>query len=254
MNLLGVLQARMTSTRFPGKVLEPILEKPMIVRQINRLQRSKLMTNLIVATSIDKSDDLLTSILESEGIAVYRGDLEDVLGRFIGVLNSLNPDVVVRLTADCPLTSPMVIDRVISEFLASQVDYASNTLVPTFPDGLDVEVVTADALRWVDSNTSDPIEREHVTLGVYRRPEIFKLLSVQDEVPRGHLRWTVDVEPDLEFVRWVYAKLLGDEQAFDYADVLELLSANPHLSRTDAEFRRNAAIRGLDTGVLKLEM
>lgn len=254
MNLLGVLQARMTSARLPGKVLEPILEKPMIIRQLHRLNQSQLLGEIVVATSTHESDDQLVSVLESEGIAVYRGDLEDVLGRFVGVVNRLQADVVVRLTADCPLASPRVVDRVISEFLSNEIDYASNTLVPTFPDGLDVEVVAADALRWLETNSSDPHEREHVTLGVYRRPGQFRLRNVENESPLGHLRWTVDVQEDLDFVRWVYEELGVNEPVFDLPEVLELLKIHPHMSRTDSEQTRNAAIQGLNTGALKFDL
>ena len=249
---IGVLQARMTSSRLPGKVLTDLHGQPMIARQLERLARSSLVEGLVVATSLDASDDHLADYVSSLGVEVFRGDLDDVLGRFIGVADSLEPDVIVRLTADCPLASPMVIDRVISEFRENDVDYASNTLNPTFPDGIDidVEVVKTSALNWVYENSTDPHEREHVTLGVYRRPEMFKLLCVRDDADGSNLRWTVDEPADLDFVRWVYSELYDGNPQFEYPDILDLVARNPGMSRTIADATRNAALVGLDTGAM----
>lgn len=241
----------MTSTRLPGKVLEPILGEPMIGRQIERLRRSALLDDLVVATSVDPSDDPLVAYLTSLDVPVVRGSLDDVLGRFISVVDEFAPDVVVRLTADCPLASPAVLDRVVAAFTASSVDYASNTLEPTWPDGVDVEVVTSDALRWVHENSDDRHEHEHVTLGVYRRPEQFRCLNVAGSLDLSALRWTVDNAEDLAFVREVYAELYPSSPEFDVEDVLELLEFRPSLSRTSADAARNAALNGLDTGVMK---
>jgi len=248
---LGILQARMTSSRLPGKVLEPIEGEPMIGRQIERLRRSSALVGLVVATSVDPSDDPLVAYVESLDVPVVRGSLDDVLGRFISVLDEFMPEAVVRLTADCPLASPTVLDRVASSFLTSDVDYASNTLEPTWPDGVDVEVVRSDALRWVAANSSDPHEYKHVTLGVYRRPDRFRCLNVAGDVDLSSLRWTVDNAEDLAFVRSVYASLFPARPDFDVADVLDFVREHPELSRTSAEAARNAALDGLDTGVMK---
>ena len=247
---LGVLQARMTSSRLPGKVLEPILGVPMIGRQIERLRRSSSLDGLVVATSVDSSDDELASYLDSIGVPVVRGSLDDVLGRFIAVLDEYSPEVVVRLTADCPLASPAVLDRVVSAF-GPELDYVSNTLEPTWPDGVDVEVVRASALRWVAEHSDDPHEHEHVTLGVYRRPDQFRCVNVAGDVDLSSLRWTVDNADDLAFVRRVYAELMPVNPDFEVADVLSLLEQRPELARTSAHAARNAALDGLDTGVMK---
>jgi spore coat polysaccharide biosynthesis protein SpsF len=241
----------MTSTRLPGKVLEPILGAPMIGRQIGRLRRSALLDDVVVATSVDVSDDPLVAYLDSLGVPVIRGSLDDVLGRFIAVIDAYTPDVVVRLTADCPLASPAVLDRVIGAFLDSDADYVSNTLEPSYPDGVDVEVVRSSALRWVAENSDDAHEHEHVTLGVYRRPDRFRCLNVSGDVDLSELRWTVDNPADLAFVREVYADLYPSNPEFELADVLELLSARPELSRTTVDAARNAALNGLDTGAMK---
>lgn len=252
MRVLGILQARMTSSRLPGKVLAPVLGEPMIARQIERLRRVTGMDGLVVATSTDSSDDALVGVVSALGIDVARGSLDDVLGRFMSVIDERQPDVVVRLTADCPLVSPAVADRVISTFVSSDADYVSNTLGPTYPDGLDVEVVRADALRWVAEHSTDPHEREHVTLGVYRRPERFALVNVEGEEDLSSLRWTVDNVADLAFVRTVYERLYPCDPDFELGSVLALLRAEPGLSRTSEDAARNAALDGLDTGAMEL--
>ena len=251
MTTLGILQARVTSSRLPGKVLEPILGVPMIGRQIERLTRASSLDGLVVATSVDASDDELVSYLGTIGVSVVRGPLDDVLGRFVAVLDSYSPSVVVRLTGDCPLASPGLLDRVVGEFRARDLDYVSNTMVPTYPDGVDVEVVRADALRWVAEHSDDPHEREHATLGVYRRPELFTVGNVSGDEDLSSLRWTVDNADDLAFVREVYSRLYAANPEFELADVLGLVRAEPALSRTTMDAARNTALDGLDTGAMK---
>lgn len=253
MTTLGILQARMTSSRLPRKVLADLQGQPMIVRQIERLRRAKLMDGLVVATSTDRSDDPLVGVLSSlpDPVPVVRGSLDDVLRRFVAVMDEYQPDVVVRLTADCPLASPAVVDKVISAFVDSGADYVSNTMTPTYPDGLDVEVVRASVLREVASVAVDPPEREHVTLGVYRRHEQYRVENVAGPVDLSALRWTVDMPEDLEFVRQIYAELYPANPAFDVEDVLALLERKPNLSRTSADAERNAVLKGLDTGAMR---
>lgn len=242
----------MTSSRLPGKVLAPVLGEPMIARQVERIRRVTGMDGLVVATSTDSSDDGLVEVVSALGIDVVRGSLDDVLGRFIAVIDEFRPDAVVRLTADCPLLSPAVADRVIAEFHASGLDYVSNTLQPTYPDGLDVEVVRAGVLRWLAGHSDDPYEREHVTLGVYRRPDQFGVANVRGDEDLSELRWTVDNADDLAFVRQMYAHLYPRNPEFELQDVLTLLRAEPALSRTSKDAARNAALGGLDTGAMEL--
>jgi spore coat polysaccharide biosynthesis protein SpsF len=253
MTTLAILQARTTSTRLPGKVLLPLEGEPMILRQLERIKRADSIDEIVVATSIDPSDDELAQLLLDRGHNVVRGPLDDVLARFIKVLDEFPADTVVRLTADCPLISPIVIDLVFNQFHASGADYLSNTLTPTYPDGLDVEVVKASVLREVAKVSTDKPEREHVTLGIYRKPEKYAVSNLAD--PRGadnsHLRWTVDNPDDFEFVSKVYAALLPSNPDFDYQDVLDHLKSNAELSRTDKASPRSAALAGLETGAMQ---
>lgn len=250
MKVVGCLQARISSSRLPGKVMALVDGRPMIARQIERLDRISGLDELVVATSNDPTDDLLADFVESIGVSVHRGSLNDVLQRYVEVIDIYRPDVMVRFTADCPLVSPLVADELIREFLSLDVDYLSNTLTPTYPDGLDVEVFRPEALEWVYLNSSDPNEREHVTLGIYRRPDQFKVANYSGKSNHSNLRWTVDTSDDLEFVREVYKRLQPKNPAFEYHDVLDLLTEFPDLNRTSKDSARNAALEGLDTGAM----
>jgi len=237
--VLAVLQARMSSTRLPGKVLAPVAGAPMILRQIERLRRARRLQRIVVATSIRADDDPLTEILETAGVPVHRGDLDDVLGRFIGALDAFGPArTVVRLTADCPLADPDVIDATVSRFEESGADYASNVAEPrTFPKGLDVEVMTAAALRRAAVETSDPHDREHVTPYLYGHPDRFRLASYAQAADEGAVRWTVDRPDDLAFVRAVYDALYAGDPNFTSDAVRALVRGRPDLATLGGDRR-----------------
>lgn len=248
---VAIVQARTASTRLPGKVLAPVMGQPMILRQLERLSRSARISQIVVATSDEPQDDELAEIVTAAGYPCVRGEHDDVLARFRKVLDIYPARTVVRITADCPLISPSVVDTVVSEFMKHGVDYASNTLEPMFPDGLDVEVFRAQCLTDIAALNLDTDEKEHVTLGIYRRPERFRVLNVPADEDYSQLRWTVDVPEDLTFVSWVFEQLLVDNPDFDYLDVLHLLERHPEMSRTSAHYRRNAALDGVETGALR---
>lgn len=214
--ILAILQARMSSQRLPGKVLADVAGAPMIARQVERLRRARRIDRLVVATSDRPDDDPLAAVCADLALPVFRGSLEDVLGRFQGAAEAFGPaTTIVRLTADCPLCDWGVIDRVVDAHLAGGFDYTNNvTPVRTFPHGLDAEAMTAQALANAAREAADPYEREHVTPFLYRRPERFRLGTVTSEHPRPELRWTVDTPQDLDFVRHVYAELYAANPAF----------------------------------------
>jgi spore coat polysaccharide biosynthesis protein SpsF len=217
----------MTSSRLPGKVMAPLLGEPMIGRQVERLRRARRIDKLMVATSTDPSDDPLAAYCESLDLPVFRGSLGDVLERYRGAL-SLNPQAmaVVRLTADCPLADPALIDEVVAHHHSAAADYTSNTLgTRTYPHGLDTEVIRPAVLLQAADRAHDPYEREHVTPYVYRRPETFRLAGVARAESLSGLRWTVDLPEDLAFVRSVYAKLYPLNPDFD-SDAVAALSVN----------------------------
>lgn len=231
--IVAVVQARMGSSRLPGKVLAPVLSEPMILRQLERVGRARTLDRIVVATSDEPADDELVAVLEGV-VEVHRGPLLDVQARFAQVVATLSaagaaPRHLVRLTADCPLADPGVIDAVVSEHIHSGADYTSNALERTFPRGLDAEVFSVAAFERLLALPSDEPDREHVTPGFYRRPDEFVLASVRQAVDRSGWRWTVDTPEDLEFVRAVYAELYDENPAFGQDDVVALLERHPAL-------------------------
>lgn len=235
----AILQARMSSRRLPGKVMADLVGAPMIERQIERLRRSRHLADLVVATSEEASDDTLSAHVERCGLELVRGPLDDVLGRFILAISSL-PDeaLVMRLTADCPLVDPTLIDRLVESHRLSGADYSATTLPDrTFPKGLDAEIFSAGLLRLAAAETDDPYDREHVTPFIYRRPQRFRLGGVTQARDEGHVRWTVDTPDDLAFVRGVYAGLYRPGHCFDSQAIRIFVAGRPDLIRLGGEPR-----------------
>jgi spore coat polysaccharide biosynthesis protein SpsF len=195
-----IVQARTGSTRLPGKVLLDAGGRPMLRLMLDRLS-GVAVDSLVVATSTLERDDPIERLARDAGVDVVRGCEADVLARFVTALDAHPAGTVVRLTADCPLADPRVVESVIARHREARAAYTSNVLPRTFPRGLDVEVVDADALRCAADAASDPVEREHVTPHLYRRPEQFNLANLEWSEPLGRERWTVDTAADLEFVR-----------------------------------------------------
>ncbi|MDQ0466098.1 spore coat polysaccharide biosynthesis protein SpsF [Caulobacter ginsengisoli] len=229
--ILAILQARMSSTRLPGKVLMPLAGAPLIVRQIERVSRAGRIDRLVVATSDQPTDDPLEAAVRREGIAVFRGSLDDVQSRFIGALDAFGPaDHVVRLTADCPLADWTVIDATIDAFLAADADYGSNTPAHrTYPKGLDVEVMRAEVLRQAAVEARTPEEREHVTWALHRRPDRWRQAFHSQTAEEGEVRWTVDRPDDYAFVAAVYDALYAGNRAFTSQDVRDFVHSRPDL-------------------------
>lgn len=228
--ILAILQARMSSTRMPGKVMAPVLGEPMIWRQIERMRRARSLSRIVVATSSAPSDDALAGFLLGRGVSVYRGDLNDVLGRFAGCAAGAAPSLVVRLTADCPLIDPQVIDAAVALALKSGAAYVSNCERRTYPDGLDVEVIAPEALAAAAREATDAFDREHVTPYIRTRPGRFPQAHLVHAEDLGALRWTVDRPEDFAFVRTVFRELHPVDPDFGMAEVLELLACRPDLA------------------------
>lgn len=233
---VAIIQARMTSSRLPGKVLKPLCSVPMIVFMLRRVAQAECVDEVILATSTDETDNELVDIVQAHGFGCYRGELDDVLTRFHGAARATQADVVVRLTGDCPLMDADLIDTVVRTLQSSGSDYASNTCPPTYPDGLDIEAFSFSALdkAWREARLSS--EREHVTPYLRNRPDLFKIASVCGVADYSHLRWTVDYLDDYDFVcrllehTGVKSPTQGDR--FDFLRALErcpeLLAVNQH--------------------------
>ncbi len=228
MKTVAIVQARMGSTRLPGKVLLDLAGEPLLARCVERVRRARTLEEVVVATTVQAADAAIVELCAARGWPVFRGSEEDVLDRYYQAAVAQQADVVVRITSDCPLIEPQIVDWVVDEFLARQpaVDYAANTLPPrTFPRGLDLEVMRFDVLERAWREDHDPATREHVTPYIYRHPERFALHGVVNQVDYSALRWTVDTPEDLELVRRIYGHVGHDR--FTWREVLAVLQMHP---------------------------
>lgn len=237
--ILAILQARVSSTRLPGKVLKPLLGQPMILRQVERLKRARTIDRLIIATSVGPEDDALAALCRENGLDCYRGSLEDVLDRYYQAAKPWNPAYVMRLTGDCPLTDPEILDRLAELHLGSACDYSSTALEPTFPDGLDAEIMTFSALEQTWREAKLPSHREHVTPFLYQHPDRFSIRVLKHEENLSTLRWTVDEPADFEFVSRIYEELYPTNPNFGMRDVLAFLDQHRELTTLNHHFERN---------------
>jgi spore coat polysaccharide biosynthesis protein SpsF len=224
-----IVQARMTSTRLPGKVLLPVLRKPLLEYQIERLQRVSTSNEIIIATTVNEADQPIVDLCQRLGVKAFRGSEKDVLSRYFGAAQANELDIVVRVTSDCPLIDPTVIDNVIHRYQADSdnCDYVSNTLERTFPRGMDTEVFPFELLEKVHLEARQPHEREHVTPYIYQNPQRFRLLNLAYILDESRHRWTVDTLEDFELIRRILVELYPLNQAFGIEDVLALMDVHP---------------------------
>lgn len=239
---LAILQARYSSSRLPGKVMKPLLGVPMLARQIERIRRARCIDRLMVATSTDVSDNVIVSLCNSLEVDCYRGSLDDVLDRYYQAALTYRPEHVIRLTGDCPLIDPLVIDAVVEQHVMNANDYTSNTQPPTFPDGLDVEVMRFATLHRAWHETTLPSQREHVTYYIYTTMPEVRIGQLQCAVDWSALRWTVDEPADFKFVEQVYASLYSKKSDFDMELILELLRQRPDLVAINQGIERNEGL------------
>lgn len=237
MKRVCVVQARMGSTRLPGKVLLDLAGRPMLAQLLRRLRACRSLDEIVVATSTAGSDDPIAELAAHEGVRVSRGSEDDVLGRIIEAGRATQADVVVRVTADCPLIDPEVTDRVVDELTANSgaADYASNVLRRTYPRGLDVEAMFFDTLLRVERLAQTRAEREHVTITIRsERPSLFMTRSVESDRDDSDLRWTVDEERDLQLVWKLYDELGLGERIVPYRTIVDHVRQHPELASINA--------------------
>jgi len=251
--ILTILQARVSSSRLPGKVLMPLCGKAMLSRQIERIRRSTSIQRLLVATSDDESDDAIEAICRAEGVECFRGSLNDVLDRFYQAALVMRPTHVVRLTGDCPLTDPALIDSLVEYYLKGACDYASNALEPTYPDGLDAEIFRFVCLAEAWREAKLPSQREHVTPFIYQQPERYKIGALRGSIDLSHMRWTVDEPADFEFISRIYDELYVLNPSFTTEDILHLLERRPDLMKLNTGIRRNEGyLKSIDGDALNV--
>lgn len=241
MNIVCIIQARMGSTRLPRKVLKLILGRPMLALMIERVSMAKKINETIIATTTNPSDEVIVDFCQKSKIKCVRGSESDVLDRYYQTAKSAAADIVVRLTADCPLIDPAVVDKIIEAFLKHypDIDFAGNVQKPTYPDGMDTEVFTFQALERAWKETSNPLEREHVTPYFYETPGRFHTINIEAEQDYSPIRLTVDHPEDFDLVTKTFEALYRPEKAFGFKDVIAYLEQNPELAKQNAKFSRN---------------
>lgn len=243
MKVVAIIQARLGSSRLPGKVLKDLGGESLLSRVVHRSQRAKLIGEIIVATTTEQQDEQIVSESERLGVSVFRGQELDVLDRYYQAAMKFNADAIVRITSDCPLVDPEVIDKIIGSYLSAGVDYASNILDRTYPTGLDAEVFGMNALAraWKEANQS--FQRVHVTPYIYQNPNLFLLRSVVGDKDYSAYRWTVDTPEDLEFVRTMYDRL-GNRDTFNWRDALGIMAEHPGIAKINRHIHQKALQEG----------
>lgn len=241
--IIAVIQARMSSTRLPGKVLKDIGGWTMLTRVVRRVQRAALLDGLVVATTTLPSDDGVIAECNKLNIPCFRGSQSDVLDRYYQTALAFQADVVVRITSDCPFADPEIVDQVVAAFLKERPDFASNCLVRTYPQGLDVEVVGINPLERAWREARLDYQRVHVMPYIYQNPSCFRLLSITGKVDLSQYRWTVDTIDDLKFTQAIYARL-ENKDTWSWRDVLALLEDDPQLTELNQHVEQKRLEQG----------
>jgi len=242
MKTLIIIQARMTSTRLPGKVLKQVLGKSLLEFQLERLKAVPNANGLVVATTTNTTDQPIVDLCQTLQVPVYRGSETDVLTRYYEAASFHQADIVVRVTSDCPLIDPDIVAEVIGFYQThrDQYDYVSNTLDRTYPRGLDVEVFSFNALEQAYREATQADEREHVTPYIYRHPEQFKIYQMKQAEDHANERWTVDTPEDFELIKRILEVLYSTNIHFRQADVLALLDTHPDWRNLNADIPQKA--------------
>ncbi len=233
-----MIQARTGSSRLPNKVLEKIENKPMIWHVINRVKQIKSVQQIALITTNENSDKVLLKIAEDEGIIGFAGNTDDVLDRHFQCALNIDADPIIRITGDCPLIDPFLVEDILQFYLTHNFDYVSNTIIPTYPDGLDTEILSFSTLEKLHRNTKLYSEREHVTLAIPKNSQLFNFFNYKNKEDLSSFRWTVDRDVDLQFVREIYSRL-APRTIFSMDDVLKIILNEPHLLDINKGISRN---------------
>jgi spore coat polysaccharide biosynthesis protein SpsF len=247
--IVAIIQARTGSTRLPGKVLLDVMGKPVIEHVLERVRCSRLIRRVVVATTDSPADDILAERVQTEmNCPVFRGSERDVLGRYCHCARTFAAEVVVRVTADDPLKDPEIIDRAISLLVGDpSLAYCSNTLKPTYPEGLDVEVCRVEALERAYREATLRSDREHVTPYIWRHPDLFKAENFEHSEDLSAWRWTLDRPEDVPFILAIYRQFYKGHSCFSYTDVIDYIRAHPDLALLNTGIgRRQGYLQSLE--------
>ena len=239
MRVTAIIQARVGSTRLSKKILRKIKGKTVLEHVLNRVKAAKNIKNVIIATTLNREDLEIVKICSNLGISVYCGSEDDVLDRYYQASRIFNIEHIVRITSDCPLIDPEIIDAVVDLYFANDADYATNALLETFPDGEDVEVIKHSALKMAWENARLISEREHVTPYIKKNPHLFKIVNLEHKPSLGNKRWTLDREEDFEFIRIIYDNLYDINPLFGMEEILHFLEEHPEIEKLNNGIIRN---------------
>lgn len=239
MNVLGVVQARMGSTRLPRKVLLNILGKPMLLHLLERLARARNITTVMIAATVADDDVLIQDFCERYKYDVYRGSVDDIVDRFYQAAKTHNGDMIVRVWGDCPLIDPAIVDDAIDQFIDSGADYANNFKPPTFPHGMNFEIYAFSTLERIWNGTEDPFYREYPFEFIYANKDEFKTLFVTHDTDLSGINLTVDYQADLDLVTSIFTEYQDRGFVFGLEEILKFLEAHPELMESVRELRRN---------------
>jgi spore coat polysaccharide biosynthesis protein SpsF len=245
MKTVIIVQARMTSTRLPGKVMKTVLGKPLLEYLIERLRRVKLANKIVIATTMNDIDLPIVELCAYLNIACFRGSEDDVLARYHGAAIAHNADVIVRVTSDCPVIDPKVIDNIIKFYLAhqSEYDYVSNRIKRTYPRGMDSEIFSLKVLNETFCEATEPSDREHVTPFIYRHPKRYRLANVSANKNQSHHRWTVDTHEDFLLVSKIIEMLYPVKPEFNLEDILHFFEMHPEFFQINAHVEQKKVVQ-----------
>jgi len=252
MNIGAIIQARNKSTRLPGKIFKDIEGKPLLQRVIERVKRAKRINQVIIATTRSYEDESIVEFAKKNGLKCVRGSEEDVLSRFILARDATNTDIIVRITADCPLIAPEIIDKAIEQFFKDKLDFISNGAKRSFPRGLDVEVFSKQVLKKTNQLGKEKRHREHVALFIYENPQMFKIghLIAEGILKRPDIRLCVDTEEDIVLIRKIY-KRFSQDNTVDITKVIEFLNNNPEFIEINRKSELEHLERNRRAGIIQ---
>lgn len=245
MNVIAIIQARVGSTRFPRKIFADLSGKPLIWHVFNRIKYCKNIDNFLLATSLNPIDNELEEWSINNKIKCFRGSENDVLERFYFASKKHKADVIVRITADDPFKDPVIIDNVISLMINNKCDFAYNNNPPSFPEGLDTEVISFNSLEKAYYESKDVFDREHLTQYLYKHPELFRQINYSYSENLSHLRWTVDTKEDYDFAKIIYQNLFKHNKVFLMNDILNYIKRHPEVLNINIKVERSSMYRNL---------
>ncbi|WP_346887107.1 glycosyltransferase family protein [Clostridium sp. UBA1056] len=242
MKITAIIQARMGSTRLPGKVMKNIFGKTVLEHVVDRLRKSQLLNDIIIATTIGECDNKIAEEAERLSVNCYRGSENDVLSRYYNAAKENGSEIVIRITSDCPVIDPRIIDSMLERFIElyknNEIDYMSNTLERTFPRGLDAEIIPFEILEKAYNEADKQYEREHVTPYIYQNPETFKLIGFKNPINYSEYRWTLDTPEDFEVITRIYKELYKYDEMFYFDDIMNLMKRYPEIKNINDDIEQ----------------